>query len=61
MLVNQKVSRVVRLVLQCVHRHVWVVWHFRSYQQGGVAWESSRSGLARPHLHYYPLSPEPRL
>ena len=35
-LVHHQVSRVFRLVLQCVHRHVSVVWHLRSHQQGGA-------------------------
>ena len=35
-LVHHQVSRVLRLVLQRVHCHVWVVRHPRSYQQGGA-------------------------
>ena len=60
-LVHHQVSRVFRLVLRCVHRHVWVVRHLRSHQQGGVAGKSTGSGLARPHLHYHPIGPELRL
>ena len=60
-LVHHQVSRIFQLVLQCVYRHVWVVWHLRSYQQGGAAGESTGHGLARPHLHYHPLGPELRL
>ena len=54
-------SRVLRLVLQRVHRHVWVVRHFRNYQQGVAAGEPAGPGLACPHLHYHPLGPELRL
>ena len=57
-LVHQRVSCVPRLVLQRVHRHVRVVWHLRSHQQGGAAGESTRPGLAFPHLYYHPLGPE---
>ena len=60
-LVQHQVSRVLRLVLQRVHRHVWVVRHPRSYQQGGATGEPMGFWLARPHLHYYPLGPELRL
>ena len=60
-LVHHQVSRVLRLVLQRVHRHVWVVRHPRSYQQGGAAGESTVTRLARPHLHYHPLGQELRL
>ena len=60
-LVHHQVSRVFRLVLQRVHRHVWVVRHLRSHQQGGAAGESTGPGLARPHLHYHPLGLELRL
>ena len=60
-LVHHQVSRVFRLVLQRVHRHVWVVQHLRSHQQGGAAGESTGPGLARPHLHYHPLGLELRL
>ena len=60
-LVHHQVSCVFRLVLQRVHRHVWVVWHLRSHQQGGAAGESTGPGLACPHLHYHPLGPELRL
>ena len=58
---HHEVSRVFRLVIQCVHRHVWLVRHVRSYQQGGAAGESTGPGLARHHLHYHPLCPELRL
>ena len=57
-LVHHQVSRVLRLVLQRVHRHVWVVRHPRSYQQGGATGKPTGFGLACPHLHYYPLGPE---
>ena len=60
-LVDHQVSRVLRLVLQRVHRHVWVVRHFRNYQRCGAAGEPTRPGLACPHLHYHPLGPELRL
>ena len=60
-LVHHQVSPVSRLVLQRVHRHVWVVWHLGSGQQGGAAGESTGPGLAFPHLHYHPLGPELRL
>ena len=60
-LVHHQVSGVLRLVLQCVHCHVWVVRHPRSYQQGGATGEPIGFGLACPHLHYYPLGPELRL
>ena len=60
-LVQYQVSRVFRLVLQRVHRHVWVVWHLRSHQQGGAAGESTGPRLAFPHLHYHALGPELRL
>ena len=60
-LVHYQVSRVLRLVLQRVHCHVWVVRHPRSYQQGGATGESTGFGLACPHLHYYPLGLELRL
>ena len=60
-LVHHQVSRVLRLVLQRVHCHVWVVRHPRSYQQGGATGEPTGFGLACPHLHYYPLRPELRL
>ena len=60
-LVYHQVSRVLRLVLQRVHCHVWVVWHLRNYQQGGAAGESTGPGLACPHLHYHPLRLELRL
>ena len=40
-LVHHQVSRVIRLVLQGVHGHVWVVRHLRSHQQGGAAGEST--------------------
>ena len=35
-LVHHQVSLVLRLVLQRVHRHVWVVRHPRRHQQGGA-------------------------
>ena len=57
-LVDHQVSRVLRLVLQRVHRHVWVVPHFRDYQQGGTAGQPTGPGLECPHLHYHPLAPE---
>ena len=60
-LVHHQVSCVLRLVLQRVHCHVWVVRHPRSYEQGGATGESTGLGLACPHLHYYPLGPELRL
>ena len=60
-LVHHQVSRVLRLVLQRVHCHVWVVRHLRSYQQSGATGESTGPGLACPHLHYYPLGLELRL
>ena len=60
-LVHHQVSRVSRLVLQRVHRHVWGMWHLCSHQQGGAAGESTGPGLAFPHLHYHPLGPELRL
>ena len=60
-LVHHQVSRVLRLVLQHVLCHVWVVRHPRSYQQGGAMGESTGFGLACPHLQYYPLGPELRL
>ena len=60
-LVHHQVSGVFRLVLQRVHRHVWVMWHLISHQQGGCAGESTGPGLACPHLHYHPLGPQLRL
>ena len=60
-LVHHQVSRVLQLVLQCVHCHVWVVRHPCSYQQGGATGESTGFWLACPHLHYYPLGLELRL
>ena len=60
-LVYHQVSRVLPLVLQRVHCHVWVVRHLRSYQQGGAARESTGPGLACPHLHNHPLGLELRL
>ena len=60
-LVHHQVSRVLRLVLQRVHCHVWVVRHPSSYQQGGATEESTEPGLACPHLHCYPLGLELRL
>ena len=60
-LVHHQVSRVLRLVLQRVHCHVWVVREARIYQQGGATGELTGPGLACPHLHYYPLGLELRL
>ena len=60
-LVHHHVFRALRLVLQRVHCHVWVLRHLRSYQQGGAAGESTGPGLACPHLHYHPLCLELRL
>ena len=60
-LVHHQVSCVFRLVLQYVHRHVRVVWHVCSQQQGGAVGESTQPGLAYPHLHYHPAGPELRL
>ena len=60
-LVHHQGSCVFRLVLQYVHRHVWVMRHLRSHQQGGAAGESTGPGLADPPLHYHPLGPELRL
>ena len=54
-LVHHQVSSALRLLLQRVHCRVWVLRHFRSYQQGGAAGESTGPGLACPHLHYHPL------
>ena len=48
-LVHHQVSRVLRLVLQRVQCHVWVVRHLCSYQQGGAVAESTGPGLACPH------------
>ena len=59
-LVYHQVSSVSRLVLQRLHRHVWVVRHLRSHQQGGAAGKSKGPGLAFPHLHYHALGPELR-
>ena len=60
-LVYHQVSRVLRLVFQCVHRHVRVVRHLCNYQQGGAAREPTGPGLACPHLQYHPLGLELRL
>ena len=60
-LVHHQVSCVFLLVPQRVHRHVWVVWHLRSHQQGGAAGESTGPRLACPDVHYLPLGPELRL
>ena len=60
-LVHHQVSRVLWLVLQRVHCHVWVVRHLRNYQQGGAAWESTGFRLACSHLQYHPLGLELRL
>ena len=56
-----QVSRVLRLVLQRVHCHMWVVRHLRNYQQGGATGEPTGPGLAGLHLHYHPLGLELRL
>ena len=61
MLVYHQVSCVLRLVLQRVHCHVWVMWHLPNYQQGGAAGEPTGPGLACPNLHYHPLGLELRL
>ena len=60
-LVHHQVSRVLRLVLQRVHCHVWVVRHLRSYQQSGAAGGSTGPGLACHHLHCHPLGRKLRL
>ena len=60
-LLYHQVSRVLRLVLQRVHCHVWVVRHLRNCQQGGAAGEPTGPGPACPHLHYHPLGLELRL
>ena len=60
-LVYHQVSRVLRLVLQRVHCHVWVVRHLRNYQQGGATGESTGPGPACPHLHYHQLGLELRV
>ena len=60
-LVYDQVSRVLWLLLQSVHCHVWVVRHLRNYQQSGAAGEPTGPELARPHLHYHPLGLELRL
>ena len=60
-LVYHQVSRVLWLVPQRVHCHVWVVRHLCNYQQGGAAGESTWPSLAGPHLHYHPLGLELRL
>ena len=60
-LLHHQVSRVLRLVLQRVHCHVWVMRDPRSYQQGGATGESTGFGLACPNLHFYPLGLELRL
>ena len=36
-LVHHQMPIVLGLVLQRVHRHMWIVWHCRSHQQGGAA------------------------
>ena len=54
-LVYHQVTRVLWLVLQRVHCHVWVVRHLRNYQQGCAEGEPTWPGLACPHLHYHPL------
>ena len=46
--VHHQVSHVLRLVLQRVHRHVWVVRYPCSYQQGGTAGESTGPGWPAP-------------
>ena len=45
-LAHHQVPCVLRLVLQRVHPHVWIVWHCRSHQQGGAA--VSPRGLGWP-------------
>ena len=60
-LVYHQVSGVLRLVLQRMHCHVWVVRHLRNYQQGGAAGEPTGPGLACPDLHHQPLGLELRL
>ena len=60
-LVYHQVFRVLRLVLQRVHCHLWVVRNLRNYQQGGAAGEPTGPGLACPHLHYHPVGLELRL
>ena len=60
-LVYHQVSRVLWLVLQRVHCHVWVVRHLRGYQQGGAAGQSTGPGLACPHLEDHPFGLELRL
>ena len=60
-LVHHQVSRDLWLVLQCVHCHVWVVRHLRSYQQGGAAGQSTGPRLACPHLHHHQLGLDLRL
>ena len=59
-LVSHHVSCVLRLVLQRVHCHVWVVRHLCNYQQGGAAGESTGPGLACPYLQYHRLGLELR-
>ena len=51
-LVHHQVSRVLWLVLQRMHCHVWVVRHPCSYQQGGATGESTGvwAGLPPPAL-----------
>ena len=60
-LVYCQVSRVIRLVLQRVHCHVWVVRHLRNYQHGSARGEPTGPGLACSNLHYHPLGLELRL
>ena len=57
-LVHHQVPRVLRLVLQRVHRHVWVVRHPRSYQQGGATGEPTGFGL-ECHSGLWPNNPFP--
>ena len=57
-LVHHQVFCALRLVLQRVHRHVWVVRHPRGYHQGCAAGESTGPGLACLHLHYHQIGLE---
>ena len=56
-LVHHQVSRVLRLVLQRVHCHVWVVRHPRSYQQGGATEESTGAWAGLPPPALLPTRP----
>ena len=60
-LVYHQVSGVLRLVIQCVQCHVWVVRHLCSYQQGDAAGEPTEPGLICPHLHAHPFGLKLRL